>query len=301
MSHRSTALAFFVFVVTACSDSDHTSDWMADLDDSRGLAELSIPGTHDTGALFERYLGLTKTQELTLEEQLAAGVRYLDIRCRHVESSFLIYHGAWDQNLTYDQVLETLFAFLDAHPDEVVIVSVMEETAPLNPTRSFEATFVDYVSRAPERWWLDARLPTLGEARGKLVLLRRFVASAASLGIDATAWPDNSRVIFSIDNAASVRIQDAYLVTDNAEKWASIAAMLAESRAGDPDTLYLNYTSGYQMIDGLSNILSVSDDINPRLDAFLADPANREARLGVLVMDHVIPSRVQAVLSTNRR
>jgi hypothetical protein len=43
----------------------------------------------------------------------------------------------------------------------------------------------------------------------------------------------------------------------------------------------------------------VSDDINARLDTWLARPANLHGRVGVLVMDHVIPSRVEAIFTTN--
>ena len=43
----------------------------------------------------------------------------------------------------------------------------------------------------------------------------------------------------------------------------------------------------------------MADDINPRIDAFLADPANRSARLGVLAMDFVTAARARAIFSTN--
>src|ERR1043165_5400306 len=84
-------------------------DWMADLADTKMIAELSIPGTHDSGARFDLTQGVSKTQNLTIAEQLAAGVRYFDIRCRHVADQFLIYHGAVDQNQTYDEVLATMY------------------------------------------------------------------------------------------------------------------------------------------------------------------------------------------------
>ncbi|MBC7978179.1 MAG: phosphatidylinositol-specific phospholipase C domain-containing protein, partial [Myxococcales bacterium] len=151
----------------ACADSPDPADWMARLEDGRGLAELSIPGTHDTGAVREPIPGFAKTQSLTIDEQLAAGVRFFDVRCRHFQDEFLIFHGSVDQDLTYDQVLATMFAFLDAHPDEVLIVSIKEESVPYQVTRSFEATFAAYLAQAPERWALGPTLPRLGDVRGK--------------------------------------------------------------------------------------------------------------------------------------
>jgi len=279
-------------------DSSDGVDWMADVADTRGLAELSIPGTHDSGARREPYAGLAKCQDLTIADQLAAGVRYFDVRCRHVEDAFLIYHGAIDQDQTFDEVLATMSAFLDEHPSEALIISVKEEAASSGTTRSFDATFASYVARAPDRWHLAPSLPRLGDVRGKLLLLRRFPAAGTPLGIDGTMWPDNTT--FSITNDAALRIQDAFMVSDDALKWAAITGLLGEARAGSPSTLFLDYTSGYQTISGLPNVPSVADDINPRIDAFLADPANRSARLGVLAMDFVTAARARAIISTNR-
>ena len=280
------------------TDAGGQADWMGALADSRNLAALSIPGTHDSGARFEPYPALAKCQDLTIADQLAAGVRYFDVRCRHVTDQFLIYHGAVDQNQTFDDVLATMFAFLDAHPSETLIVSIQEEAVPTGATRSFEATFAAYVAMAPARWVLGDAVPLLGDARGKLVLLRRFPATALPLGIDASPWLDSTT--FSITNTAMLRVQDAYKVTDNAVKWTAITDLLAEAKTDTSSTLYLDYTSGFQTIAGLPNITSVSDEINVRLDAYLADPANAQAHLGVLVMDHVTPSRVAAVVATNR-
>ncbi|HEX8111546.1 MAG TPA: phosphatidylinositol-specific phospholipase C, partial [Kofleriaceae bacterium] len=248
-------------VVAACSGSDGSeADWMADLADTRGVAELSIPGTHDSGALLEPYPGLAQAQRLAIADQLVAGVRYFDIRCRHFDDAFLIYHGAVDQDQTFDDVLATMRKFLDEHPGEVLIVSIKEEAAPDGNTRSFEATFASYVAQARDRWYLGDTLPRLGDVRGRLVLLRRFAASAAPLGLDGSGWADDTT--FSLTTAASLRIEDAYIVSDNAAKWTAITGLLAEARSGDPATLFLDYTSGYQTISGLPNIPSVADDIN---------------------------------------
>ena len=282
-------------MLAACSGSD-APPWMAAQDDATSLAALSIPGTHDTGARFEPAPGLAKTQELTIREQLDAGVRYLDIRCRHFEDGFLIYHGSIDQNQSYDEVLATLDAFLDAHPTETIIASVKEESLPQGNTRTFAATFDDYLFRDPARWYTGDRVPALGDVRGKIVLLRRFDTPHPVLGLDASPWPDSTT--FSVANAAAMRIQDAYMVTDNNVKWAAITALAEEAKTAPETTLFLDYTSGYQMMNALPNIPIVADDINARLDGYLATASGR---LGVLVMDFVTADRAAAVVRLNQR
>lgn len=271
---------------------------MASLPDDRGLAALSIPGTHDSGARFEPLEGLAQTQTLTIGEQLDAGVRFFDVRCRNFQDEFLIFHGAIDQNQTFDEVLATMFAFLDAHPGETVIASIKEEGDAFEATQSFEDVFAGYVAEAPERWVLAPTLPALGDVRGKIVLLRRFEAAAAPLGIDAVAWPDN--LTFTIDGPdARLRVQDEFIVTDNDAKLAAVTALLDETAADDGTTLSLDFTSGFQMIDGLPNIRVVSDDLNARLDTLLADPARAGAHLGVVVMDFATAARAAAIIATN--
>jgi 1-phosphatidylinositol phosphodiesterase len=287
---------WLLMMLTACTDTADPG-WMAAHDDATSLAALSIPGTHDSGARFELAAGLAKTQELTIAQQLDAGVRYLDIRCRHVDDQFLIYHGAVDQNQTYDEVLATLYGFLDAHPTETIIASVKEESVSNSTTRSFDATFDAYLAEHPERWYLDPSIPTLGAARGKIVLLRRFDSATKPLGIDAAPWADNAT--FTVTNAAMIRIQDEYIVGMNDAKWTAINALLGEARGAPTTTLFLDYTSGYQMMNGLPNITIVSDDMNARLDAYLADPANASGRLGILVMDFITAPRAAAIISTN--
>ena len=286
-----------VCLLAACaSHAPAQTDWMAKLPDARGLSELSIPGTHDAAARFEPIAGTARCQDLTIADQLTAGIRYLDLRCRHVQDAFLMYHGPIDQNQTFDDVLATLYAFLDAHPRETVIVSVKEEAAPTEDTRSFESTFESYVAKSPDRWYLGAAPPTLGTARGKLVLLRRFDATTLPLGIDATQWPDNAA--FTITDAdATIQVQDDYIVTANDDKWTAITSLIDQARTGPKATLFLDYTSGYQMMGALPDITVVSDDIDARLDK-LVDTAP-PGRLGVLVGDFATESRAAAIIATN--
>lgn len=287
--YRLTVLAL---ALTACSSDGSLvpveQGWMAGVDGARSIAALSIPGTHETLALYEPLKSTAKCQDLSLAAQLEAGVRYIDVRCRHMDDAFAIYHGAIFQQQQFADVLATVTDFLDRNPSETILMSVKEESVAEGTTRSFEATFASYVD--PARWYLGAALPTLDEARGKIVLVRRFAANAAS-GIDASDWPDNTTF-----STAKLRVQDAYVVDATANKWAAIAALLDEAR-GDLDTLFLNYTSGYLKPGTLPDILGVANAINPQLDAYLIDHA--DAHLGVVVMDFVTETRAQRIAEHN--
>lgn len=284
-----------VAVLAACTSSTAPPSppgqgWMAELDDQTALSELSIPGTHESLALYEPLVATAKCQQLSLAAQLDAGVRYLDVRCRHVDDAFQIFHGPVFEQQTFDDVIATALGFLAEHPSETIIMSVKEESTAEGATRSFAETFASYV--VPAHWYLGAALPELGAARGKLVLLRRFAAEG-ELGIDASRWADDTT--FSIGDA--LRVQDAYVVTDNAAKWAAIRGLLDEA-ATPSATLYLNYTSGYQMPGTLPNITSVSSVINPQLDTMLAEEAR--LHLGVVVNDFMTEARALRIINTNR-
>jgi 1-phosphatidylinositol phosphodiesterase len=286
-----------LLVVACSSEPTGDPDWMASLPDATSLAALTIHGTHDSGAIHEPAAGIAKTQTLTFAEQLDAGIRYFDVRCRNFDDQFLIYHGSIDQDQTFDDVLAAMYAFLDAHPHEALIVSVKEELDPQGGTLTFEQLFEQYATRDPARWYLDDSIPTLGAARGKLVLLRRFDATA-SLGIAASpaVWTDNAT--FEIAGPPVLHVEDNYIVTDDALKWSAITSLFGEATSlGDPSALYLAYTSGYQMLSGLPNIPSVSDTIDAMLDTYFASAP--VARYGVVVMDFATAARAHAVLAKN--
>ena len=118
------------------------SDWMSRLPDDALLSQLSLPGTHDSCALHNGLsFGFAKCQSWSLEDQLKAGIRFVDIRCRHVNNGFLIYHGIIDQQMTFAEVRDTCRRFLQQHPTETIVMSIKEESTPENNSRSFAATY----------------------------------------------------------------------------------------------------------------------------------------------------------------
>ncbi len=274
------------------------NSWMAGLQDNISLSKISIPGTHDSGARIDAPVvtGTAKTQDLSIAEQLNAGVRFLDIRCRHIDNSFTIHHGAIYQNLNFDDVLNACYAFLENHPSETIIMSVKEEHDASNTTRSFESTFDSYVQKNPSKWDLGTNIPTLGEVRGKIRLLRRFSAGTAK-GINATSWADNTT--FEINNpGAQLKVQDYYKVTNNDDKWNSISNLLGEAKNSTSDRLFINFTSGYKPgIFGIPSIPTVSNAINPKLKTFFQ--SNTKGSYGIMPIDFVNAELAELIVKTN--
>lgn len=269
------------------------SDWMKTLDGTLPIQKLSIPGSHDSGALLEPVSGTAKCQSLTIAEQLAAGVRFLDVRCRHVGDSFIIHHGLVDQKLSYESVLGTATTFLKENPSECVILSVKEEYEPEKNTRSFERTFDTYVAKDPDRWWLKPELPTLDQVRGKIVLFRRFSSTSQTKGINASKWPDNTTF-----SAPPLRVQDHYRAANAAAKWTTFESLLKETVAAvNEDTLFVNFSSGTGSTFGIPNIPSISTPMNQRITAYFT--AQPKGRHGILVMDFVDAGRCRLIYETN--
>lgn len=288
-------------VLVACGDDGPPTDpaWMTPLADEASLAELSIPGTHDSAALYEPFnSGTAKTQNLTIEQQLEAGIRFLDIRCRHLDDAFQIYHGPFDQQQSFDQVLATVSEFLDAHPKQTVIMSVKEEFTAERTTRTFGQTFEAYVEPAPERWHLGAAVPTVGDARGKIVLLRRFPSTTTPLGIDGNSMWGDDKTFTMTSMDATVRVQDDYKVETNDSKWMAITTLFAEAAAGEPSTWFVNFTSGFQLSNGIPNTPRVATDINERLDEYLN--ATPTGRLGTVASDFTTESRIHLIIAHNQ-
>lgn len=273
------------------------NNWMGSIANERNLAAISIPGTHDSGARFEPIGGTAKCQDLTIAQQLDAGIRFLDIRCRHIGDAFAIHHGSVYQNLNFNDVVTACYTFLNANPTETIIMCVKEEYDPTDNTRSFEQTFDSYTAQQPGKWYLSSAIPNLGDVRGKIVLLRRFGASSTPKGIEATNWADNTT--FTINNSNStLRVQDQYQVPDNNAKWTNITNLLSEAKTGNAATLYINFTSGYKpLIFGIPSITTVSNAINPQVSNYFT--SNTQGRYGILPMDFATSARNNLIISTN--
>lgn len=111
-------------------------NWMSGISDSTALTDITMPGTHDSGTRNVDLPAWSKTQTLSITEQLNIGVRYFDLRLEHVSDVYYnaqIVHGSsncWNDkggHLTLYEVLEDMYAFLKANPSETLIVSVKQD------------------------------------------------------------------------------------------------------------------------------------------------------------------------------
>ena len=272
------------------------TDWMDAIPDSRSIADLTIPGTHDSGADYNNGIATTysRCQSLSIADQLSAGVRFMDIRLKLQDSGLNVYHGIVDQHLSFNEVLTDCKAFLDAHPGEVILMSIKQED---EDNASFPSAIASAIGEDPDLWYTANKLPTLGEVRGKIILLRRY--SGASIGINcANGWADNTD--FTMNNGVSMKVQDFYALESSSNltvKWDKITA-LATTAAKSDNTLCLNFTSGYTSgLFGLPNITAVSGDINPKLQSYAESLP--QGGYGVFVIDFVTPEIASALIATN--
>lgn len=278
-------------------------NWLASIPDSKKLSELTIPGTHDSCTYTlkpgEAATPITRTQRLTLEQQLNAGIRFLDIRCRHIENAFAIHHDRVYLRLNFDDVLKECTAFLTAHQSECIVMSVKNEhTEGDGITRTYEATFDSYLQGvSKEFWYLGDTIPNLKDVRGKIVLLRRFglderLNRTGTKGIDASAWPDNTTFEIKNEKVPLIKVQDQYKVEsivviaglfDVREKWNRIKDLLDEAQKDkSQDHWYINFTSGAS-VGAYPN--AVAGRINDSVSAYVEDKSLSNVRLGTIVTD----------------
>jgi 1-phosphatidylinositol phosphodiesterase len=302
-----------------------TSSWMNTISSDRYLSQLTIPGTHDTGTwpLSDTvdvggvaYTNNAKCQSLTLRQQFGLGVRFIDIRLQLAEDvnrwDFRVFHGPVFTGLWFSQDIVPVCAeFLKNHPSETIVMSVTNDSGA--PQQAFEHWLKHWLDTLP--FFSGNALPSLGEARGKLILLRRF---PGTLGIAVyPGWPDDDIGAIHIDGN-SYGIQDVYgygfsgdnLVTDQPKrekldkKWTFVQTYLEQApheigllcvffnflSASGPPTMInpVDFAKGNWGAAGM----------NARTLDFLTRPEHKYGHYGFVIMDFPEYPNEGALVST---
>ncbi len=184
-------------------DNPDYCDWMGRLPDDTPLYKLSIPGTHDSATGNDEIAaGLYKCQNFDFPVQMTDGIRYFDIR---LNSDLITHHNGNKSDTTCDMIFGYAEDFLKQHPGETLFFLV---------TADDNHKFYEAVKDNPILY-AGQTLPTLGAARGKVILLSRSPLLTSngltSWGIDMyTSWPDDSTGIFGTVEPDSFYVQDRF-------------------------------------------------------------------------------------------
>ncbi|KAL1714147.1 PLC-like phosphodiesterase [Schizophyllum commune] len=202
-----------------------TAGFLSDMHDGCPLSSLLLPGTHDSMAFYGWPVAQCQSIDTPLSVQLESGIRVLDIRLALVKDSLIAYHGITPQRTPFQDILTTMHAFLTAPAScrETLVVSIKQEDFATTPAPKFSAAVHAEMLSGPggkEMWYLENRIPRLGEVRGKAVLFSRFGGNGdgwdgglEGLGIHPTTWPDSAKDGFSWNcKDTLVRTHDWYSI-----------------------------------------------------------------------------------------
>lgn len=222
--------------------------WMSQLEDESPLSALSMPGTHNSPTCHVA-LPSVRCQAVSVREQLENGVRFLDIRVQPENPSdpskegLVLVHSAFPISLTgnkyFRDMINEIQAFLDRNPSETIVMTVKREGVGRSTDQQLSTILRDHYAGDVNHWFTAPRIPTLGEARKKIVLIRRFELDerlhkewdGAGWCIDAETWPDNCED--GTCSGGQIRVQDFYEVgeTENIGKKITYAESQLERAA----------------------------------------------------------------------
>jgi 1-phosphatidylinositol phosphodiesterase len=285
-----------------------TSDWMKPIPDQTPISLLSIPGTHDSGTYTQDQTagaGFVKTQMWSISDQLSKlGIRFLDIRCRLIGNGFAIHHDLVFLGLSFQDIIDQCRSFLLAHPSETILMAVGHEYIDEGSTLSFHQVFLNYYNankylddaHTRELWYLGTTIPTLGQSRGKIVLMRSFDLDSGTAEIGMHTVTDGGNSAYSYKRFSTNPDQTVYvesLWTPDVDawtnafdvKWKAIEDNIGRAKGdASPDHLYMTWTSATMSIPIVHwhTPLDFAQHINGRLKTF---PPN-SGKMGIVIMDY---------------
>lgn len=253
-------------------------NWMATLDNNKLISDMTIPGTHDTMALHGG--SMAECQVWSLENQLKAGIRYLDLRVSGLKLK--IMHGIVYQHTSLSEVLRTIKQFLENSKSEFVLVRIK----PVFPFKKKVQNLVEDLIKNEDTIWKRSEIPSIGDVRGKIVLVQK---NRFRLGI----------ILSETDSRGD------YKVTNIRDKEEKIKKHLEEANNQcKSHALSLVYSSGtslgtYKGCCLLPN--AVAREINPWLHDHLEKLSNKNPKpcFGIIAMDFADSDLIKIIIKFN--
>ncbi len=173
-------LLLSVFSAAAENASVDGSNWMSAVDGSVPITAISMPGTHDSATRYASANIISRTQKMSILEQLYSGARYFDMRLKMENKNIIDVHGIINcktgygllaKDLNVSEVVAECKYFLSKNPGETILF-LMKDSGSKNKTELYSTFYDEFISKNPDLWFVQNRVPTLDEVRGKIVILR---------------------------------------------------------------------------------------------------------------------------------
>ena len=316
------------------------TDWLGMVKDDTKVCKLSIPGTHDTMTGMGFYQPVLKyvfnttaiSQVSTLEEQMACGLRFFDIRpvvsidtlaTDPAEKQILrLSHGISEIDVTFEETIDLLQRYLKDHPSEFFIAKLQADNGMENQSnwavllnkvlskQKYDGLFV-------EDWRPDI---TVGEMRGKILWLSRYdlrpLNDLFHYPIVYCDWPDEdpdinedlnpeaqrSCAMYNMNDAtvkATLYKQDYYKTTTEKRmknKQQTVIDMMHSAReatAKDDNIWIVNHCSAYTEVSPRGYITNAAN-LHPLV---IADLQSYEDTVGIMPMDMACHDYVHCIIN----
>lgn len=295
-------------------DNSDLIEWLKFVPNSTLLSQLTIPGTHNSSASYFSFPSV-QCQGASVIEQLKHGIRFFDFRvalpyladCGNAFAShpkdLQVVHGNFPVRIPFPVKLEDelndIYAFLQQHPSEIAVISIKMEGSDKWENDDFPDVIWDrYIGPNRDRWFLENKIPEVGEARGKAVLFRRFGLkgpgktgnshwSPDEFGFEASWWkyntPEDDRGRYTVQDWNEVNKPEdidtkVHYINAHVERAVTFNST-TESSQGDTAKLYVNFCSGSNFWDPRCWPYGVSKGVNKHIES---SPAG----MGIIILDY---------------
>ena len=316
------------------------TDWLSMVKDDAKVCKLSIPGTHDTMTGMGFYQPVLKyvfnttaiSQVATLEQQMACGLRFFDIRpvvsidtlaTDPKEKQILrLAHGISEIDVTLEETIDQLQSYLKAHPTEFFIAKLQADNGLENQSnwavllsrvlckQKYDGLFV-------EDWRPDI---TVGEMRGKILWLSRYDLRPLHAALHFPAvycdWPDEDPdieeninpeaqlncAIYDLNDTTvkAVLYKQDYYKTDTERRMMNKQKTLIdmmhrarEAAATSDDIWIVNHCSAYTEVSPRGYITNAAV-LHPLA---IADLQQYEGTVGIMPMDMACHDYVRCIIN----
>ena len=290
--------------------------WMKFLQDDLNICQINLPGTHDSCAYCVQFPFLSKCQNTTIIEQLDSGIRFLDIRVEKDGDRLKLVHDIADcknpentkEKLYLENILNDCKKFLSENPSETILLSYKRDDG-ASQEETFDTLFENYLEK-DSIWYKENRIPSLGEVRGKIVLLNRDNIDQNNekytdfnTGINLSTWVYQKKNIERIYEVAELlgrngaitektfTVQDLYGLTPQ-KKWGLAVSPFLKKPPKSDDILITFFSCGSLFYSPNKS----AKYINKKLSDITLEKAKK---YGWIIIDYPTKKFIKEIVNSN--